>query len=328
MSNEAVYEMMWDCKYCGQKKLLGLTHRFCASCGAPQDPAARYFPPDNEKVAVKDHPFVGADVTCPACRQPMSRASKCCTNCGSPIDKGAEVQRRADVIVGAPPPPAPPPSPAKKTGLILGIILGVVGLFVAAALVLVLWKREGVFVVTGKTWQRSIQIERYDTGRKTAWCDSAPAGGRELSRRKEQKSTEKVKDGETCQTRKKDLGNGTYKEVKECTPKYKDVPVMADRCEYEVIDWRTARTLDEKGTDDAPRWPPVALARAGTCLGCEREGAHAETYTVQFTDDKSKKPASCDVSQAKWEGFKKGSRWKGTVRIATGGLDCDGLVRP
>src|SRR3954471_15815305 len=96
---EATYEMCWDCKYCGQKKLLGLTHRFCAGCGAPQDPASRYFPPDNEKVAVKDNPFVGADVSCPACKQPMSRAAKCCTNCGSPIDKGVEVARRADVVV-------------------------------------------------------------------------------------------------------------------------------------------------------------------------------------------------------------------------------------
>jgi len=97
MMEEATYEMCWDCKFCGQKKLLGLTHRFCAGCGAPQDPASRYFPPENEKVAVKDNPFVGADVSCPACKQPMSRAAKCCTNCGSPIDKGAEVARRTGV---------------------------------------------------------------------------------------------------------------------------------------------------------------------------------------------------------------------------------------
>src|SRR4051812_19922262 len=99
--DEAIYEMCWDCKFCGQKKLLGLTHRFCAGCGAPQDPAARYFPSDDEKVAVKDNPFVGVDVACPACKQPMSRAAKCCTNCGGPIDKGAEVARRADVVVPA-----------------------------------------------------------------------------------------------------------------------------------------------------------------------------------------------------------------------------------
>ena len=31
--DEPVYEMLWDCGYCGHKKLLGLTHRFCANCG-------------------------------------------------------------------------------------------------------------------------------------------------------------------------------------------------------------------------------------------------------------------------------------------------------
>src|SRR5262245_30977710 len=136
--NEAVYEMLWDCKYCSHKKLLGLTHRFCASCGAPQDPNARYFPPDNEKVAVKDHPFVGADVHCPACRQPMSRSAKCCTNCGSPIDQGAQVALKADVVVPGPQGFAPgmtpmgmaAASPPKKSNALLFGILGGVGLLI------------------------------------------------------------------------------------------------------------------------------------------------------------------------------------------------------
>lgn len=325
-TDEPVYEMMWDCKYCGQKKLLGLTHRFCAGCGAPQDPASRYFPPEHEKVAVKDHPFVGADVACPACKQPMSRAAKCCTHCGSPIDKGAEVARRDDVVVGGPPPPAPPKK--SNAGLIFGVLGGVLALVLVAGLVMALWKREGLFVVSAKTWERKIEIERFDTGRKTAWCDAAPAGGRELSRKKEQKGTEKVQDGETCQMRKKDLGNGTYKEVKECQPKYVNQPVMAWRCEYEVTDWRSARTLAEKGADDAPRWPAVSIARPGSCLGCEREGPRSETYKVKLSDEKSKSEAECELPQARWATFAKGSKWKGKVRVATGGVDCDGLVRP
>ncbi len=42
--SEKTYEMLWDCKYCGQRKNLGLSHRHCPNCGAPQDPAARYYP--------------------------------------------------------------------------------------------------------------------------------------------------------------------------------------------------------------------------------------------------------------------------------------------
>jgi hypothetical protein len=344
MSEEATYEMMWDCKFCGHKKLLGLTHRFCAGCGAPQDPAARYFPPDNEKVAVLDHPCVGADLTCPACKQPMGRAAKCCTNCGSPIDKGVEVSRRDDVVVpdggvvarpfpGAGPPEAGPRAGAptsKPFPTLLAVLGGLAVVAIVGLLVALFWKREGVFVVTGHAWERTINVERYDAGQKTAWCDERPAGGRELSRRKEQRGTTQVKDGETCQTRKKDNGNGTYKEVRECQPKFRSEPVLSDRCNFEVTEWRSLRTLAERGAslEDHPRWPAVTLARPGSCLGCEREGARSEKYTVKFTDTKAKAAdPSCDLPEARWVTFPKGSRWKGNVRVLTGGVDCDKLAR-
>ena len=139
-----------------------------------------------------------------------------------------------------------------------------------------------------------------------------------------------MKDGETCQTRKKDNGNGTYKEVRECQPKYKSEPIMADRCELEVTEWRAVRTLSEKGASlqDAPRWPGVALARPGACLGCEREGPRTEKYTVKFTDTKNKSTdTSCDLPEGRWSTFAKGTRWKGKVRVLTSGVDCDTLVR-
>ena len=266
---------VWDCKYCGHKKLLGITHRFCGGCGAPQDPNARYFPPDNEKVAVQNHPYVGADVACPACRQPMSRAAACCTNCGSPIDKGVEVARRADVVLPAPgalpaggmpfggaPSPggvpfqgapfsaggATPQTPKKSSSTwIFALLGGVLFVIVSMFLVAVFWKREGVFEVTGHSWERSIAIERRDAVRKSTWCDDVPSGARVLGRHEEQKGTKKEADGQECGMRKKDLGNGSYKEVKECKPKYKDVPVMEDKCDIEVIEWRNARTLAERG---------------------------------------------------------------------------------
>ncbi len=337
---EATYEMFWDCKYCGQKKLLGLTHRFCAGCGAPQDPNARYFPPDNEKVAVKDHPLVGADLACPACKQPMARAAACCTNCGSPIDKGAEVARKADVVV--PDPGNAPfgttpmgmagtPAAAPKKGFpTLLVVLGGIGILVVVGiLVAIFWKREGSFEVTGHAWERNIAIERFEPVTRSDWCDQRPAGAREISRSKAQRGTKQVPDGETCQTRKKDNGNGTFKEVRECKPKFKSEPVMDDKCQFEVTEWHTSRTLSEKGSSpkDPPKWPAVSIARPGTCLGCEREGARTEKYTVMFLDPKSKKDGSCDLPESRWASFTKGSKWKGTIRVLTGGIDCDALVK-
>ena len=330
---EAVYEMLWDCKFCGQKKLLGVTHRFCANCGGPQDPNARYFPPDNEKVAVQNHPYVGADLHCPACNQPMSRNAACCTNCGSPIDKGRQVQLKADVYVPPPGYQAPPiPQPAKKSNvgiIILAVFGGIGALIVGLILVAVLWKKEGTFAVTGHTWDRSIAIETYTANRKSVWCDDKPAGARELGRHKEQHGTNKTPDGETCATRKKDQGNGTYKEVKECTPKYKETPVMADKCDVEVTEWHVSRTATAKGTSvtDAPKWPATNV-RGGTAIGSEREGAKTEHYTVLFADAKSNDKAQCDVPQDKWSSaFPDGSTWKGKVSVMTGTLDCDALQK-
>ena len=351
MVEEPVFEMLWDCKFCGQKKLLGLTHRFCAGCGAPQDRAARYFPADHEKVAVKDSPFVGADVACPACRQPMSRAATCCTSCGSPIDKGVQVAIRADVVVPAPgaapfgagdafaagrygpdalPAPgavAPPAKSSLPTGLI--VVGAVLALVFAAVLVLVLWKRESALVVTGQAWERSVAVERLENTKKTAWCDEAPSGGRELSRGKEQRGTKDVKDGETCQTRKKDNGNGTFKEVRECQPKFKKEAVLADRCTFEVSEWRRSRSVDAKGASlaEPPRWPAVALTRPGGCVGCEREGGRSEKYTVTLQDTKTKAIERCDLPESRWTTFATGSKWKGQVRVITGGIACDGLTR-
>src|SRR5688572_28230933 len=43
-SGEQVFQMLWDCRFCGTSKLLGLDHRHCPNCGAAQDPEWRYFP--------------------------------------------------------------------------------------------------------------------------------------------------------------------------------------------------------------------------------------------------------------------------------------------
>ena len=100
-ASEKTYEMQWDCEYCGAKKLLGLSQRYCPTCGGPQNPAKRYFPAESDKVAVEDHPFVGADATCPACRHAMSRACNNCSNCGSPIDAGKQVAMHGGQQQGA-----------------------------------------------------------------------------------------------------------------------------------------------------------------------------------------------------------------------------------
>ncbi len=334
-----VFEMLWDCKYCGQRKLLGLSHRCCAKCGSPQDPTARYFPPDHEKVAVRNHPFVGADVHCPACNAANAKDASCCTQCGSPLTAGAAVALRADdgganLAARAAVSPSllnAPNEPKKKSrvGLVLGLV-GAGALVVVVGLVLLLtWRRGGTFEVQGHTWKRSIAVERFDMVRASSWCDELPSSARVLSRSSKERSKEKVPDGQDCKTRKKDQGNGTFREVKECQPKYKDKAVYADRCEYESPAWAKARSVDAKGDamTPPPRWPDLTLARPGACLGCEREGAREEHYEVTFKDAKSGKTASCDLPEPRWRAFAPKARYDGQIGVVTGLLDCSALVK-
>jgi hypothetical protein len=92
---EPVYEMLWNCSHCSTQKLLGLTHRHCPNCGAKQDPSARYFPADHEKVAVQNHQYVGADLVCRYCSAACSRKAHNCAQCGAPLAQGAPVKSRA-----------------------------------------------------------------------------------------------------------------------------------------------------------------------------------------------------------------------------------------
>jgi hypothetical protein len=348
---EAVYEMLWDCAHCGTKKLLGLTHRHCPTCGALQNAAARYFPSDDEKVAVHDHVYVGRDKICPYCQSYQSRNAKCCTNCGGPIEGGKDAATRQDQVhaVGAyqgetaadakrefgapgqaPPPAAPPPPPSRgpKLGLVFAIIggvllLGAIGLICTA----IVWKKDAALAVSSLSWQRDIDIERFGPVSESAWCDSVPFGGSVTGRHKDVRSTEKIQDGEDCKTRKVDQGNGTFKEKRECTPKYKEKPIYADKCDYAIRKWAKGRTATASGSSaDTPKWPDPGAMRTGECDGCERQSTKHETYTVKFRDKTKNDESSCTFDQAKWSGFKVGAGYNGKVGVIGGILDCSSLV--
>jgi ribosomal protein L40E len=91
------YEMLWDCKFCNTQKNLGKTHKHCPNCGAAQDPSWRYYPSDEEKVAVEDHQFVGADLICAACGALNGAKSHNCGNCGAVLDESV---KRAQTLAG------------------------------------------------------------------------------------------------------------------------------------------------------------------------------------------------------------------------------------
>ncbi|MCK6548753.1 zinc ribbon domain-containing protein [Myxococcota bacterium] len=344
------YQMLWDCPSCGTEKLLGLDHRHCPNCGAAQDPKWRYFPNDQDRVAVKDHRYTGADVVCPACESPASKSANNCASCGSPLDRAKSVMTRDAQTVGAGQsfaadsakqgreelkakreaekakargevPPAPPSKPGGKWKWILAGL----ALFVVMMIVVFSWKKPVEVETIGHEWVRTIGIEEYRSVSESAWRDQVPFGAYSVSCSREQRSTKKVADGETCNDVRKDQGDGTYKVVRECRTKYRDEPVYDQRCSYRVDRWVEARRAEARGAalGDTPRWPATNLRGSGQCLGCEREGAKSERYTVRFRLEPSKKDDACDFPEAKWRTFTVGQRAPAEARVIGGGLDCD-----
>lgn len=362
MANEKTYEMLWDCPFCGANKLLGLTHRFCPNCGAPQDPKTRYFPSEQEKVAVEDHVYAGVDRSCPACREANGAIAKHCRHCGSPMDGAASVGVRADqlhgegsfggdsaeaarreLLNGATNTGSQVAGPGQSGGsakgssrskfawlgafLGLGCLTVILGGGVLMA-VMMFWTREAKVEVAELRWERSVEVERYGRVREKAWCDQKPSGAREISRERAQRGTEKVKVGEDCKTRKKDRGDGTFSEVRECEPRYDSKATFDDRCTFDVFRWLHQRSATQEGrsVSDSPRWPATGVVNRGMCEGCERETKRTEKYTVYFREAGAASQPSCELPEAQWRTFRVGNKYRAVMHKLTGTLDCDSLV--
>jgi ribosomal protein L40E len=315
---EPVYEMLWDCRYCGEKKLLGLTHRHCARCGAAQSPEARYFPAEDEKVAVADHRYVGADVVCRYCGCASSKQAQSCGRCGGRLVEGAPAPLQAPQRAAEPSPHRAPPRLTWRLILPVSLLVAVG----AAVVLLLVWKKEQGFVVSAHHWQRSISVERLGPVRESAWCSDLPRDARDVERRRERRGTERVADGEDCRAQKQDLGDGTFKEVSVCSPRFKDEPVYADKCDYVVQKWHAERQAKAEGNarEPAPYWPSVAHSSPS-----EREGPRRETYTVLFQDPAGE-TYRCDLPESAWSSFSPGAAYRGRVRAVGGSIDCASLA--
>jgi hypothetical protein len=324
MANQ-VFEMFWDCEFCGTTALLGKTNRYCPNCGAPQNADKRYFPPPGKEVRANTT-YDGADKECPACKTPNGAKANNCRHCGSPMDGSKEVKRKVE---GAPLPGSkapPPPPPAKKSRKWWFIGGGALATITSMCLVTMFWTKSSTVTVAGHAWSRTIDVEAFGPVKESAWCDAMPSDARSISRSREKRGTEKVADGETCTTKNVDRGDGTFEKQEQCTTKYREEPVYDDKCHYTVDRWKVARTEKAQGEalSPEPQWPSVRLARTGNCLGCEREGARKETYAVKLSK-KEGGDDSCELPQARWAGFAPGSSHPVQVRVLGGGVDCSTL---
>jgi hypothetical protein len=318
MSAEKTYEMLWDCGFCGGEKWLGLTHRHCPGCGAPQDPDTRYFPDDADRVAVEDHEFVGADQRCSACDAPASARAAHCAGCGFALAGNAAL---ATVLATA---PAASVAASRRSGP--WIAVGSLVALSALGFGLVrFWTHDIELDVVGHHWQRQIEIQRLEAGAEEQWCDRMPADAYSVDRRREVRSHRKVADGQSCSEVKTDLGDGTYRSTQHCETRYRKEPVYADICRYRVDRWRTQRqeTTSAESVDVEPHWPAVQLAQVGDCLGCEREGTRTESYVMRLAAGELS--ADCELDQSTWQRARRGDRFRARAGGVFSDVQCGSL---
>lgn len=315
------YEMLWDCEYCGTKKLLGLTHRFCPHCGVAQGDVTRYFPEVGEEVAVTDHAYVGVDQICSACDSSNAAATDFCTQCGASLDSAKAASLQTDE------PPAPvvsptakQPSKKKKLGA-----LGIGGVLSAGAVTYFTWTQEIPVTLDAHSWSRQVVIEDFRPRSDQSWCDAMPRDAYSVSRTSEVRSHKQVPDGQSCTTRRVDKGDGTYQNVKECRTKYRQVPIYDDHCRFTVDRWAYGRTMKANGQGKQPHWPKVQLSCQAQRIGCEREKRREATYRVRLINKDTAKQYRCEVPESLWRGSKVNTQWQMEIRQVGGGAICSSL---
>jgi ribosomal protein L37E len=329
------YEMLWDCRFCGAAAMPAKTHQFCPSCGAAQDPKTRRFPTDAEKRAVENYVPKGADVVCRFCSTPNAADSKFCQQCGASLEGAQTAARQADAIskdgrtfesTAQAAPASPPPASKKGVNWVIIAMIAAALLCVGIVLLATFWNQTAAAVVTAHRWSREIIVESLLPTDESAWCDATPADAYNISSRREQRDTRQVPDGETCQLRRIDNGDGTFTEREECQPRYRDEPVYDDRCYFTVDRWAYLRSVETQGEGaiSTPTWGQVSFAQTSG-VGAEREGGRAEVYVISLRV--GEETFECEVDFETWQAASLESVWQMEVNMLTRRPLCGRLTR-
>lgn len=298
-SNAPVFQMLWDCKFCDTKKLLGVDNKFCPNCGSPQAPEMRYFPTEEDKKAISDpnYKYAGVDKLCPYCQTPNSAAANFCKQCGGDltgakqaelkVESAATVGQAEDLVkknfeaemvrIGV----APDPNAQRNW---MPVILGVIAVIAAVGGLLFFLSRstyKAELQVAAMQWERTITVERLAILTGSDWQDSMPGDAYNVSCTTRDRTYTRSESYQ-CGTTRIDRGDGSFSEQ----PKYCTRQVQEQRpdrwCSYTYNRWTFSRNLvTSGGPADEPVW--ASFTPSGNIItGAEREAGRFEKYVVKF----------------------------------------------
>jgi predicted nucleic acid-binding Zn ribbon protein len=282
--------LIWTCAYCETQNPGPI--KTCTSCGAPQPEDVEFTQVDEETFNfIKDEALIrmaqaGPDIHCPYCGTRNPATAETCSNCGGDLSMGGKARETGAVVqttteAAQTPPPTPEPTQKTSSGKKgIFIVIGLVAILacIIGAIMLFTNTDDISATVTGRSWERSIIIESYQTVSRSDWSDEIPAGAEVESCTQKYRYTSDepaTNATEVCgEPYVEDTGTGFGEVVQDCT-----YEVYDDYCDYTILDWVPIETVSESGDFSSPEWPSPGL------ISDQRLGQREESYTIVFRGD-------------------------------------------
>ena len=331
-------EGVWDCVYCGTKKIRG-SIRECPQCGHPRDEDIQFYL-DNPTNCVEDSIANkinrNPDWVCPYCDCLNSDNDSICKGCGASRDGSkdyfqnkAEKERNSNSLKRTAEKLQDVSQEYKSTNKTVqskpkrnlswikwvAIGLGIAAIIVTLLCIFLPKTVEGT--VTDVYWKSYVDIEEYTTVQESDW--SIPIGGRLLYSRSEIRSYDHILDHYETRTRSvqvldhyeeyvsgyRDLGNGHFEEI------ISRRPVYTTKTEtYQEPVYKDVPIYDTKYYYEIERWLHQSYKTESnhnkspyyadyTPQNKEREAGRWTEYFVVITDNKEKE-RTLSLSEEDW----------------------------
>ena len=364
-------EGLWDCPYCDTKGIGG-SKRDCPNCGKARGDGIKFYMPGTIKYVEPEKAKEinrNPDWMCPYCNSLNSDSLTVCSSCGSERtsenldyfsalkeyeekeekseynDENSfdDAQEETDLFEN---------KDYKKdnfqnTDNLTSIknffsnffmkhgttfIIAFFAILLTSGLIYLLIPKAQEITIDNFSWERSIDIENYQTVDESGW--SLPAGARlhysqeEISgyedvldhyeTRSRQVAKERLTGYETVVTGYRDLGNGYFEEITDSRPVYetyyeteyydepiyRQEPIYQTKYYYEIDKWLYDRSLTTSGSDKNPKWAEVPELPDN-----ERVSDKKEKYYIKGINQKGKEK-KISLSYNDWNKLEKGQKVK------------------